>query len=60
VHGRLEADVWTREDGGSVVRYVLTAVSVGHDLALGTSSFTRGGVPGEERAAGDPEGPRAA
>jgi single-strand DNA-binding protein len=60
VHGRLEADVWTREDGGTVVRYVLVAVSVGHDLALGTSTFTRAGAAGEERSEEDSLGPRAA
>jgi len=41
VHGRLVADVWTREDGTTVSQYVLVASSVGHDLTHGTAAFTR-------------------
>lgn len=41
VHGKLEADVWTGEDGTTHTRYVVTAESVGHDLALGTAQFVR-------------------
>lgn len=41
VHGKLEADVWTREDGTAQTRYVVTAESMGHDLALGTAAFAR-------------------
>ncbi len=43
VHGRLVADVWKREDGTTSTRYVVVAHSVGHDLNLGTSAFTRSG-----------------
>ena len=41
VHGRLEADVWTREDGTTQVRYIVTAESIGHDLTRGTADFTK-------------------
>lgn len=41
VHGRLVADVWTREDGATVSQYVLVATSIGHDLAHGTADFRR-------------------
>ena len=41
VHGKLEADVWTAQDGSTQVRYVVTAMSLGHDLTRGTSVFTR-------------------
>ena len=52
VHGKLTCDVWTREDGSTTSRFVVVASSVGHDLALGTSVFTKpvpaaaGQVPG--------------
>lgn len=42
VHGRLVADVWTREDGATVSQYVLVASSVGHDLTHGTAEFRKG------------------
>ncbi|HEX8780836.1 MAG TPA: single-stranded DNA-binding protein [Nocardioides sp.] len=41
VHGRLVADVWTREDGATVSQYVLVATTVGHDLVHGTAEFHR-------------------
>lgn len=41
VTGRLEADVWVRDDGTSSTQLVVTATSVGHDLAHGTSLYTR-------------------
>lgn len=41
VHGRLEADVWTREDGSTQVRYVVIAESLGHDLTRGTAVFAK-------------------
>lgn len=41
VQGRLVADVWKREDGTTSTRYVVVAHSVGHDLNLGTSVFSR-------------------
>lgn len=41
VHGRLEADVWKKEDGSVSTQLVVTATSVGHDLTHGTGAFTR-------------------
>lgn len=41
VQGRLVADVWKREDGTTSTKYVVVAQSVGHDLNLGTSVFSR-------------------
>lgn len=41
VHGRLVADVWTKEDGSTSVRYVVVASAIGHDLSHGTSVFAR-------------------
>lgn len=41
VHGRLEADVWTKEDGTVNTQLVVTATSVGHDLSRGTAVFTK-------------------
>lgn len=41
VHGRLEADVWEKQDGTVQVSYVVVAGSVGHDLARGTSMFMK-------------------
>jgi len=41
VHGRLEADVWTKEDGTVNTQLVITATSVGHDLSRGTAAFTK-------------------
>jgi single-strand DNA-binding protein len=48
VQGRLMADVWEREDGVVVSQTELVASSVGHDLAHGTSAFTK--AVGRERA----------
>lgn len=45
VHGRLEADVWTKEDGTTNTQLVITASSVGHDLSRGTAVFTRPARP---------------
>ena len=39
--GRLTADVWERADGQRTTRHVVVASSLGHDLALGTTTFTR-------------------
>lgn len=58
VHGRLVADVWTREDGATVSQYVLVASSIGHDLTHGTSQFTKAVRPepaGEEVGSATPE-----
>ncbi len=41
VHGKLRTDVWTREDGQTSVTQIVDATFVGHDLAKGTSVFTR-------------------
>lgn len=41
VHGKLEADVWTKEDGSTNTQLVVTATSVGHDLSRGTAVFTK-------------------
>jgi single-strand DNA-binding protein len=41
VHGRLQADIWKREDGQTSVIYVVVAQHVGHDLTRGTSAFLR-------------------
>lgn len=41
VHGRLEADVWTKNDGTTNTQLVITASSVGHDLSRGTAVFTK-------------------
>ena len=64
VHGRLEADVWTREDGSVSTQLVVTASSVGHDLARCTSSCRRprreGGARQEEVAATEVHDPWAA
>jgi single-strand DNA-binding protein len=49
VWGRLTADVWEREDGQRTTRHVVVATSLGHDLALGTTTFTRA----------DPAGPQS-
>lgn len=41
VHGRLVADTWTKEDGSTATQLVVVATSVGHDLAHGTTIFTK-------------------
>ena len=45
VHGRLEADVWTKDDGTVNTQLVITATSVGHDLSRGTAVFTKPARP---------------
>jgi single-strand DNA-binding protein len=45
VHGRLEADVWTKEDGTTNTQLVITATAVGHDLSRGTAVFTKPSRP---------------
>ena len=40
VHGRLVADVWERE-GKPQTTFEVVATSVGHDLAHGTTTFTK-------------------
>jgi len=41
VHGRLNAQVWSNSAGIEVTTFEVDAVVVGHDLARGTSIFTR-------------------
>jgi single-strand DNA-binding protein len=57
ITGRLEADVWVREDGTSSTQLVVTATSAGHDLARGTSLYTKPGRSEDQPAGGDPWGP---
>ncbi len=40
VHGRLVADLWER-DGKPQTSFEVVATSVGHDLAHGTTTFTK-------------------
>lgn len=56
VHGRLVAEVWEKQDGSTQVDHVVVARSVGHDLSLGTSSFTRTTAPAREQVAEVPVG----
>lgn len=66
VHGRLEADVWKKEDGSISTQLVVTASSVGHDLSRGTANFRKPtrpesvgqtpGAPEEATAPADPWG----
>jgi single-strand DNA-binding protein len=51
VHGRLEADVWTKDDGTVNTQLVVTATSVGHDLSRGTAVFTKPARPESALAA---------
>ena len=57
VTGRLEADVWVREDGTSGTQLVVTATSVGHDLARGTSLYTKVAADEDRPTGTDPWGP---
>ena len=41
VHGRLVADVWTKEDGSTASQLLVVATAVGHDLSHGISRFSR-------------------
>jgi single-strand DNA-binding protein len=60
ITGHLEADVWVREDGTSSTQLVVTATSAGHDLARGTSLYTKPGRTDGQPVGGDPWGPAAA
>ncbi|MGH3411792.1 MAG: single-stranded DNA-binding protein [Marmoricola sp.] len=55
VHGRLRTDVWQRADGQSSTTYVVEAMYVGHDLARGTSLFTKTVKPERPEADDDSE-----
>ena len=57
VTGRLEADVWVRDDGTSGTQLVVTATSVGHDLARGTSLYTKVAADEDRPIGTDPWGP---
>ncbi len=41
VYGRISTRDWVNEQGEARIAYELDAVSVGHDLARGTATFTR-------------------
>lgn len=41
VTGRLVAETWTKDDGTVQTRHVVVAVTIGHDLNRGSSTFTR-------------------
>jgi single-strand DNA-binding protein len=51
VHGRLRSESWKREDGQLSTGLIVEASFVGHDLARGTSTFTKSARP--ERADSD-------
>ncbi|HET7386790.1 MAG TPA: single-stranded DNA-binding protein [Nocardioidaceae bacterium] len=55
VHGRLRTDVWERADGQLSTTYVVEATYVGHDLARGTSLFTKTARPEKTGADDDSE-----
>ena len=62
VHGRLVADLWER-DGTPQTSWEVVATSVGHDLAFGTTSFSRtevAQVAAPEQARGEVAPPQAA
>lgn len=45
VHGRLSARTWVGKDGVEVTTHEVEAVLVGHDLARGTTRFSRTNRP---------------
>jgi single-strand DNA-binding protein len=49
VHGRLRVETWTGTSGAEMTSFEIDASFVGHDLARGTSQFTR--TPKPEAAA---------
>ena len=59
ITGRLESDVWVRDDGTSSTQLVVTATSLGHDLAVGTSLYTKPARRDDEPSGGDPWDPTA-
>lgn len=52
VHGRLRVETWTGTSGAEMTSFEIDASFVGHDLARGTSRFTR--TPKPEAAAPAP------
>lgn len=57
VTGRLVAETWTKDDGTVQTRHVVVAVTIGHDLNRGTSTFTR---PAQVEAAPTVQGDESA
>ena len=58
LHGRLVTDTWNREDGSTLTRFEVVAMSVGHDLTHGTSRLTRAtSRPGSTDAVDAPPAP---
>lgn len=55
VHGRLRAQKWTNSSGIEVTTYEVEALAVGHDLARGTSAFTRSSRAATSPASGGVE-----
>ena len=53
VTGRLTTQVWRDNDGSERLSLLVEAVSVGHDLAKGTSTFTKAPRPAEREEADD-------
>ena len=45
VHGRLRSESWRREDGQVSTGLIVEASFVGHDLARGTSTFSKSARP---------------
>lgn len=56
VTGRMTAESWTKEDGTIATKHVVVAISVGHDLARGTTHFSRTSAPRAERTMVPSEG----
>ena len=54
VHGRLDTRTWTSTSGTEMTSLEVEAASVGHDLARGTSTFTRTPRPAGADGAGAP------
>lgn len=48
ITGRLEVDVWKRDDGSTSTRHIVVATSIGHDLTKGSTIFTK--APRQELA----------
>lgn len=55
VHGRLNASTWVSSAGTEVTSFEVEALLVGHDLARGTSSFSK--TPSRAAAAGSGDAP---
>ncbi|WP_435742414.1 single-stranded DNA-binding protein [Nocardioides sp. SYSU DS0663] len=55
VHGRMNASTWVSNTGVEVISLEVDATFVGHDLARGTSVFTKTPRTAPPRAEGEPE-----